>query len=1022
MTEKPTAVPRRGRILLIIIVTLLAASALIFGMRTIPSRWLSVPGFTAEPLAVTVVNMPAVSPDPVISIQGGTTRPSYVELYVGEQLVGKAVTSRREFWSFGRQYTEANGFNFPQVPLRPGANELHFRAELLGGQAEEPATLSRSVEWKPYRNVRPSLWRTPSRVKTPQVKVAGTAYPGRQLILTVLDDAEGEEPPKNVRQEVTAAADENGYFEADVTLPSPGSFYIFPHYEPDDRLLDLNKGASITFDPLASRKAVATVSYDDINLDVEITLSKESPAVAGLLSGRKSLAKFIDEQLDLHISGSTAAFNFREAKPEISISDSATTVRARGVSPRSDILPVLNGALTFTRGYEGRYPLEGDGDSLAVKVEHFTVKAYNPPPASLNEGVAVWAGGRDGGDRWEVVQVGLGYNPLGSPGSLLRFLSLSPYEIFNWRISSLISLEFAFLYSVPIIWMLWLLKKHAGQFWAGPQEVKRLRRQGVWLLALTLVPSLQATSYPIAKMLYDRRPAWSISYVGHSDHPVLLFIGGAAALVAVVLLYGLVRAVSDRPAVDGWLKSLQGGYALAFVIYAALCGVTFGVMHALSQDDEWLSPTTLAALPVILLLLVWGRRLYEFARPQAEGRGRSLLVLLLALALAYPINRNIYSLDVYKFPTWEVTQANLSYFFNVIQGTTPFLFFLSILPFLKRGPDEEDDHPLVASLGLVIFSAYLVGTTASWFIVPLPFILALKLYPKLVRGEELPTPTRRRVKALVFSGRAALLNKVFRHYQAQQFLIALDQVRKKVASGDLTVEQFVERKAEIEGYESEAKLDNKVEGGLNAKDVVLNFGPYQSSWENGVHAVKYGLLIALPFLLVFGTLLLRQVRPDSPFLPLWVSARLFSFVMGWVVSAFFFGYFFARLRGETGLKKGLNTAVVIIICFTPVWLMSGLSPVELSATFLRAGQIFLFFTLLGVGAFDYFTFRRVLREGFSLRKFTQFGDMPSLTAVVSVLLTSGGVAVSTALSGQFTTLVTQMVGVIFPQLPAQLPK
>jgi hypothetical protein len=205
---------------------------------------------------------------------------------------------------------------------------------------------------------------------------------------------------------------------------------------------------------------------------------------------------------------------------------------------------------------------------------------------------------------------------------------------------------------------------------------------------------------------------------------------------------------------------------------------------------------------------------------------------------------------------------------------------------------------------------------------------------------------------------------------------------------------------------------------LKAKDLALSLGPCPTNWDNGVHALKRGFIISLPFLLLYLlTFLIKQIRLDSSFVFLWTVLRIITFVLDWALYAFFFGYFFNQLQGESGLKKGLRVALVVIACLFPVWLTSGSSLVELSATFLRAGQIFLFFTVLGVWAFDYHTFRTTLKEHFSLKRFTQFGDMPRFVAVASVLLTSAGVAFSSVLKGRFLEVVTQLISAIFPEIP-----
>jgi hypothetical protein len=135
------------------------------------------------------------------------------------------------------------------------------------------------------------------------------------------------------------------------------------------------------------------------------------------------------------------------------------------------------------------------------------------------------------------------------------------------------------------------------------------------------------------------------------------------------------------------------------------------------------------------------------------------------------------------------------------------------------------------------------------------------------------------------------------------------------------------------------------------------------------------------------------------------------------VSAFFFGYFFAYIRGETGLKKGARVAAAVALCLLPVWVFSLPS---LLALLLLLAQTVLFFTLLGAW-FDYYIFRKTLDNEFQWKKLLKFEDIPSLTAFASVVLASIGAAMTSVLTDQTTTVITQLVNLTFQQSPIMPP-
>jgi hypothetical protein len=169
--------------------------------------------------------------------------------------------------------------------------------------------------------------------------------------------------------------------------------------------------------------------------------------------------------------------------------------------------------------------------------------------------------------------------------------------------------------------------------------------------------------------------------------------------------------------------------------------------------------------------------------------------------------------------------------------------------------------------------------------------------------------------------------------------------------------------------------------------------------------------------------LLKEVRWYFPLMPLWAVVQLSSFIADGLIGAFFFGFFFNVIRGSSGLKKGINVSLVVVLCLLPSWIapLSSSSLSNLLALLFRAGQTFLFYMIIGVWAFDYRNYRHAVKQEFQWKKFALFGDMPSATAFISVALTSAGVAVTTVLTGQFTSVLTQILKVAIPTMSVGPP-
>ncbi|HXM35141.1 MAG TPA: DUF6185 family protein, partial [Pyrinomonadaceae bacterium] len=665
---------------------------------------------------------------------------------------------------------------------------------------------------------------------------------------------------------------------------------------------------------------------------------------------------------------------------------------------------------------------QGPNDSLEVVINDYTTQAYLPVPTLIQYPSAIWTGARELVDWDQTVRLSLSFNPTKNPRSLFRFVSLSPYQLFGYKISSVLSLLTCALYAIPILWFLFLLNEHTYLPWIDRDYLKALKRISKFLLALTLLPGIERSAFVLAGLIFQRwRPALTgFAQVNSSNNPVLLFLGTLVVCFLSAIVLTIVKTLIRHHTVRVWLAELRTGVFLASLIQVLLDGFYLAVLFVTRDLSESLIPGTLMTLCFLALIAFCVRRLAKQWLPVRIPFQYVFLSLILLLLWAYPAHRNIYSLDRPEFSTWDVTYSNLSYFFGMAQDLMPYVLLVGIVQILKAADRREAElHPFIYAIALLLFSCYVIGTTTNWFIVPIPFLLALSLYPALLAAPPTRVDLLNKLKPRVISGRRWLLDRVFELSFSERLMSSMDQMEKKIVSGDLAIEEFLARRAKLENFAAgvrEAAHDLSEE--METSELALSLGPYETNWLNGWHAVKRGLLISLPFLVFYlMTFVLKQIRLDSPFVFLWTSLRIFTFVLDWAAYAFFFGYFFNQLQGESGLKKGLKVALVVIACLSPVWLISGVSAVELSATFLRAGQIFLFFTVLGVWAFDYHTFRSTLREQFSWKKFAQFGDMPSFTAVASVLLTSAGVAFSSVLKGRFLELVTHLVSGIFPEIP-----
>ncbi len=962
---------------------------------------------------------------PIIPITGSTNKPCQIELFLDGELTSRTATDI------------SNEFEFAQVRLHPGQNFLFLKARLIRGASGtdegEDVGRSQTIDWTPRDETDPVLYRVPKKVTTQQLQVEGAAVPGKPVVLSIIAKDKLGSDYKKAAPDVVVTADDQGHFKGDLLFPQPGRYFLFAHRLTDESIPKYYRydRSFISFVPNSRSRVVLSINYDQILVDLQDTRLKNDPAAEDLISGHSSLAEFIHREFDLQLNGSPISYEFIDVVPEISTNEDQITVRAQAPISRSWIFPVQSGNLEISRGYEDDYPVQGPDDTLEVVVNDYTTQAYSPAPNSLRYPSAVWTGQRSALDGNQAIQVSIAFNPTKNPRNVFRVLSLSPYQLFSYRATYVFSFLTSFLYAVPILWFFYLLQKYPNLSWIDPGYIKRFKRFGSVLLGFLLLPSIQRFASDITNEIYN-----SLFELISTDriqlpirpyspaHPVLLACGALGFWLVSVLLLTIIGALVRSPSVRSWLSKYTDGITTACFLYFLLLIFYWIVLIASQNAGESFMPTTVVAFVVLAFMALSIGKLARAGRLRPISFAYLAAVLVLLVVMAYPANRSIYSLDTNKFSTWEVTRSNLTYFFGMIQDFVPYIFLVGILQFLRVANRRQDEiHPFISAVALLLFSCYVISTTLNWFIVPIPFLLALKLYPQFLAIPLRKVNALNYLKPLAVERRRWFLDRVFDLSLSRRLLSSIDQMEKKIAAGDLAVEEFLQRRLKLEKYAAGVREENDFFYDLEAKDLALTLGPHRTNWLNGIHAVKRGLIISLPFIVFYLlTFLIKEIRLNAPFVFLWTSLRIITFILDWAIYAFFFGYFFNQLKGESGLKKGLRVALVVIACLSPVWLTSGASSVELSATFLRAGQIFMFFTVLGVWAFDYHTFRKTLRDQFSWKRFAQFGDMPSFTAVVSVLLTSAGVAFTSVLKGQFLELATQLVSAIFPEAPRVTPK
>jgi hypothetical protein len=229
-----------------------------------------------------------------------------------------------------------------------------------------------------------------------------------------------------------------------------------------------------------------------------------------------------------------------------------------------------------------------------------------------------------------------------------------------------------------------------------------------------------------------------------------------------------------------------------------------------------------------------------------------------------------------------------------------------------------------------------------------------------------------------------------------------------------------EYEKKLAAYEShlggKVKLD-RVNESVSARAAVFAMGE-GSARDNTIMALRVGVPLAFaPFVVaLYQYLPTRGISYPYPFADL--LAFLIAVTATWLMSVFFFGYFYVHLRGDTGLGKGVHLFAAIVAPFAVYRILHTESLTDMQAFLFWAQQLFLFLTLLGLLGVDYPLLRK---NGFRMRDLRSIHNLPALSSYASTVLASVATAALAAVTGRFGEVVQFFMKTIIPLGPASAP-
>jgi hypothetical protein len=981
------------------------------------------------PLTVQISPQPAsVTYEQHIKLTGSTSIPSHIKVQQNSNTV--AETNTEDTFSF-------------DINLRPGTNDLVVTATTTIGWHDLEATGRALINYESLKPSAPILMPYAAQVNSPQIHLKGEADPEIEvnIIAEKLTPASGQNSPSQpqgnstqpaLRSVATTWADADGTFKADLQLADEGTYRITAlalnnqkKESYSSNALELNYDKN--FYPKLQRTTRSTeisIGYREVKTNLEVKLPNDDPLVTGLITGKVSNPEFISNVFGYLVINEQSILGDigTNSSPTYEIGNTVTTVKFSALENGSNlVLPSYSGTLKIER-LLGRTTA---ADNLKLTIKDYELRSIAPLPSTLSGNEATWVGDEAAQANRAGVSIELSSAPSADP---LRVLQLTPRAVLSRRTALILDVVRNALSTIPFIWFFWLLRRKNG---AEPViETHPFETTTARLMTVTLIPVV----------LHAATSNWSVFlpllFRRLTDTEVPFYLDG---LILTVIAFALILVIARwlRPPFARCAFTILGKTLLKAWLAVSLMFVFLFVIYRFGVSG-YVVLTMIVAAPVLTWFLAkffrWTRLM--LAPPATTDivklRKREWFLLIIVAAIfTYPADNILF--HIYSVHTWQKVMFPLQQLFSELSNLAPYALILVIFTFLRR---LENNHPsgtispteknysLGFSVSALLFSSYLVGVDPSWFWVPIPFLLSLYLFPRLVLLSQEKQTAVSGLVTEIRAQRGSSIRAMKDRANARQMQEALAKLEKKFNAGDLSLTDYENRSKQIEDYLQQDQASWSPRTSLKTKDVVLSVSPFGSNWENAWWAAKKSLYLMAPLLLIYVLVfLLKDIQSFYSYFYLWFAVRVASFMLDGIVGALFFGFFFNSIRGSSGLKKGMNISFAIILCLLPSWIapLSASSVTNLIALVFRAGQTFLFFTILGVWAFDYKTYRDALGEQFEWKKFAKFGDMPGATTFVSITLTSLGVALTTVLTGQFTSIVTQIIKVALPAIPVPTP-
>jgi len=332
----------------------------------------------------------------------------------------------------------------------------------------------------------------------------------------------------------------------------------------------------------------------------------------------------------------------------------------------------------------------------------------------------------------------------------------------------------------------------------------------------------------------------------------------------------------------------------------------------------------------------------------------------------------------------------------------------------NKGPNQLEIDSTLLPLAVFLFAAYLINSYTRWLFIPVAFVVALLFADYWLFRPESEFQQLLLALDKAIANRRKLLKDVLDVGVAKSRLEAVSKgMTKKLESGDITPKDHQKKLDDFKKhYKEELELE-RIDSNYLSRDIIFASGE-PGVWENTVLVLKYGAVLALLPIVIS----LYQYLPVSEVAFPYPLIDLITFIIpvtaSWMLYAFFFGYFYVHIRGNSGLTKGLMMFAGLVVPFTVYRLLTTQSLTDMQPFIIWGTQVFIFCTLLGLLAIDY----RLIREnGYGIKNLLAIHNLPFLSVYASSVIAAVVPTLVALTSDRVVDVFKFFLETVLPQVP-----